>query len=134
MGAKSIIPRPWWHGATALATTLATLAAATSATPLAGEAAGKTVRMSFQRLPPPILELSDLARRDSVGIVALNNISGGGYYTTIGVGTPPQEVSVMLDTGSSDTWVVARNAALCTGKASSRRGGCGSTCKSTSTQ
>ncbi|KAI6782537.1 aspartic-type endopeptidase-like protein [Emericellopsis cladophorae] len=36
---------------------------------------------------------------------ALNNITGGGYYSEFAVGTPPQQISFLLDTGSSDTWV-----------------------------
>ncbi|GAB7357763.1 hypothetical protein MBLNU459_g0413t1 [Dothideomycetes sp. NU459] len=38
---------------------------------------------------------------------------GGAYYTNISVGTPPQIQTVILDTGSSDTYLDARNASAC---------------------
>jgi predicted aspartyl protease len=44
---------------------------------------------------------------------ALNNITGGGYYSEFAVGTPPQNISFLLDTGSSDTWVNSVEANLC---------------------
>ena len=43
----------------------------------------------------------------------MNNVTGGGYYADITVGTPGQPQTVVLDTGSSDVWVVAYNANLC---------------------
>ncbi|KAI0476081.1 aspartic peptidase domain-containing protein [Xylariaceae sp. FL0804] len=42
-----------------------------------------------------------------------NNLTGGGYYAQVSVGTPPQPVSLILDTGSSDVWILASNATLC---------------------
>ncbi|KAH9888649.1 aspartic peptidase domain-containing protein [Xylariomycetidae sp. FL2044] len=42
-----------------------------------------------------------------------NNLTGGGYYTEVSLGTPPQNVTLILDTGSSDIWVLATNATLC---------------------
>ncbi|KAI0595229.1 aspartic peptidase domain-containing protein [Biscogniauxia sp. FL1348] len=42
-----------------------------------------------------------------------NNITGGGYYADVFIGTPPQPVSLVLDTGSSDVWVLDTNANIC---------------------
>ncbi|KAI5917263.1 aspartic peptidase domain-containing protein [Camillea tinctor] len=42
-----------------------------------------------------------------------NNLTGGGYYADVFVGTPPQPVSLVLDTGSSDVWVLDNNANIC---------------------
>ncbi|KAL6901666.1 aspartic peptidase domain-containing protein [Trichoderma evansii] len=59
--------------------------------------------------------LPSLLRRDgTIGLDALNNLTGGGYYAEFSVGTPPQKLSFMLDTGSSDTWVNSVDADLCT--------------------
>ncbi|KAI1170426.1 aspartic peptidase domain-containing protein [Nemania sp. FL0916] len=42
-----------------------------------------------------------------------NNLTGGGYYAQVALGTPPQPVTLILDTGSSDVWVLDRHADLC---------------------
>ncbi|GAP82367.2 putative acid protease [Rosellinia necatrix] len=36
-----------------------------------------------------------------------------GYFADVALGTPPQPVSLILDTGSSDVWVLDTNADLC---------------------
>ena len=43
-----------------------------------------------------------------------NNLTGGGYYATVSVGSPGQDMTMVLDTGSSDVWVVSYKADLCT--------------------
>jgi hypothetical protein len=45
-----------------------------------------------------------------------NNVTGGSYMANITVGTPPQSISVALDTGSADLWVLDTTADLCTEK------------------
>ena len=57
-----------------------------------------------------------LARRqdsEPLTLEALNNVTGGGYYSEFQVGTPGQTISFLLDTGSSDTWVNSVDAELC---------------------
>ncbi|KAK1780512.1 aspartic peptidase domain-containing protein [Copromyces sp. CBS 386.78] len=53
-------------------------------------------------------------KRDTYSQALINNITGGAYYAEVTVGTPGQKVSVVLDTGSSDLWVVSYQADLCT--------------------
>lgn len=55
-----------------------------------------------------------VSRRDTFTQTAINNITGGGYYVEVKVGSPGQPVSMILDTGSSDAWVVSKDAELCT--------------------
>lgn len=43
-----------------------------------------------------------------------NNLTAGAYYVTVAVGTPGEQMSLTFDTGSSDAWVVAYTADLCT--------------------
>lgn len=81
--------------------------------------------------------LPSLLRRDgSVSLDALNNITGGGYYAEFSIGTPPQKLSFMLDTGSSDTWVNSVQADLCTSSLKQQEVGeyCSKQCKSAITE
>jgi hypothetical protein len=60
-------------------------------------------------------DLSSVVRRDdSFDVSVLNNITGKGYYIDLGIGTPPQKLSFLVDTGSSDTWVNSVEAEFCT--------------------
>ncbi|PNP49811.1 hypothetical protein THARTR1_09579 [Trichoderma harzianum] len=87
---------------------------------LAGLIAAGTVSAGIVHVPIEKRYLSSdpapsLLRRDgSISLDALNNITGGGYYTELSIGTPPQKLSFLLDTGSSDTWVNSVDADLCT--------------------
>ncbi|KAI2470150.1 aspartic peptidase domain-containing protein [Annulohypoxylon bovei var. microspora] len=42
-----------------------------------------------------------------------NNLTGGGYYAQVTVGTPAQTVDLIVDTGSSDVWILDSDANLC---------------------
>jgi hypothetical protein len=55
-----------------------------------------------------------VSRRAAYTTSLFNNITGGGYYVTVSVGTPGQRMPLVLDTGSSDAWVVSSKADLCT--------------------
>ena len=91
---------------------------------LTGSAWAGVVQLDVARRGTP----EGLSRRsESFTTNVMNNISDQAYMATVKVGTPPQTVTLQLDTGSSDTWVPATNASVCNG------GGCyyGS-CKSTS--
>ncbi|KAI1770780.1 mitochondrial elongation factor g 1-like protein [Hypoxylon cercidicola] len=53
--------------------------------------------------------------------VITNEKLRGGYFATCQVGTPPQNLTLQLDTGSSDIWVPSSSASVCE---SSTDGGC----------
>ncbi|KAJ4416308.1 hypothetical protein N0V82_006838 [Gnomoniopsis sp. IMI 355080] len=57
-----------------------------------------------------------LSKRATVTESLINNVTEGGYYATVSVGTPGQDLTLVLDTGSSDAWVVSADANLCTEK------------------
>jgi len=54
-----------------------------------------------------------LTKRASFTESLVNNITGGGYYASVSVGTPGQDIDMILDTGSSDAFIVAAGADLC---------------------
>lgn len=43
----------------------------------------------------------------------LNNVTAGAYVTTVQVGTPPQQLTLQVDTGSSDLWLPSVTAPTC---------------------
>ncbi|TGO61427.1 hypothetical protein BCON_0027g00130 [Botryotinia convoluta] len=56
-----------------------------------------------------------LSTHDLVSAFLANNETRASYVISVKVGTPPQGVDLTIDTGSSDTWLVANTAASCTG-------------------
>jgi hypothetical protein len=60
---------------------------------------------------------SPLIRRDSpddtVDALLTQNTNKLEYLINITVGTPPQNLAVTLDTGSSDLWIPAASSAMC---------------------
>ncbi len=73
--------------------------------------AQKVVSLGFSRAGPGHTSLRKRAGTYSQELN--NNLTGGGYYTQVALGTPPQPVTLILDTGSSDVWVLDTNADLC---------------------
>jgi predicted aspartyl protease len=62
-----------------------------------------------------------------------NNKTGGDYIATVSVGTPGQTITLAIDTGSSDVWMMSADADICTSAALQEqvgKGGCSSTCQS----
>ncbi|KIW80240.1 hypothetical protein Z517_06855 [Fonsecaea pedrosoi CBS 271.37] len=72
------------------------------------------LKLGLQRRAPPEGRL--IRRQDSGGSVdalVTQNTNKAEYLVNITVGTPPQDLSVTLDTGSSDLWIPASSAKLC---------------------
>ncbi|KAL2269643.1 hypothetical protein VTJ83DRAFT_1827 [Remersonia thermophila] len=69
-------------------------------------------RAPTPELPGPGLALA-LARRATYAEDLINYIAGGGYYVQVAVGNPPQNLTMLLDTGSSDSWVLGHDADIC---------------------
>jgi len=69
-----------------------------------------TMEVSLTKIQPG---QPGLNRRATYVETLANNITGGGYYADVLVGTPGQRQRLVVDTGSSDIWVVAYNADLC---------------------
>ncbi|KAI1186917.1 aspartic peptidase domain-containing protein [Nemania serpens] len=73
--------------------------------------AQRVIPLSFSRAGP---EIKSLRKRAGTYSQELNNnLTGGGYYAQVALGTPPQPVTLVLDTGSSDVWVLDADANLC---------------------
>lgn len=53
--------------------------------------------------------------RDSVFTSLANDVTQASYVISVKVGTPPQDIDLTIDTGSTDTWVILNTAASCTG-------------------
>ena len=71
---------------------------------------------------PPRRHLGRRATGKTVLEVIANDQEQGGYFCTVAVGTPPQNLTLQLDTGSSDVWVPWLNASICVD--TSIAGGC----------
>lgn len=66
-----------------------------------------------KREPDPSMRLRRRAG-NTVAAPLTENPNFSQYYAAVEVGTPPQKISLVVDTGSSDVWVVAAEASICT--------------------
>jgi hypothetical protein len=71
---------------------------------------------------PPVVG-KRFGKRDTATSMVVNNITGGGYYIDVEVGTPGQPMTMILDTGSSDAWVLSVDADLCNSRTLQRKYG-----------
>ncbi|KAF7877265.1 hypothetical protein EAF04_000948 [Stromatinia cepivora] len=56
-----------------------------------------------------------LSTRASIPGSLANDLTQASYVISVKVGTPPQDIDLFVDTGSSDTWLIANTANSCTG-------------------
>ncbi|OAA67621.1 candidapepsin-4 precursor [Cordyceps fumosorosea ARSEF 2679] len=84
---------------------------------LAGLASAGTITVDVHKqLAAELSDILKVHRRSGDPIVdlqAINNVTGGGYYADLGIGTPQQVLTFHLDTGSSDTWVNLKGNDFC---------------------
>ncbi|KAI0141270.1 aspartic peptidase domain-containing protein [Xylariaceae sp. FL1272] len=76
-------------------------------------AAKRVVPVSFSRQRGDALARRDNGDNGTFSQGLLNNINPSAYYADVSVGTPPQKVYLIVDTGSSDVWVLDSHADLC---------------------
>src|SRR5271170_5563882 len=65
-----------------------------------GDASPKVLSMRMYRT-----ERSILKKRGTLSVDIGNANTNGLYFVNASVGTPPQEVQLQIDTGSSDVWM-----------------------------
>lgn len=89
------------------------------------------VKMGFRKGPSPEVSKRQLRMRATVIEELANNFTGQSYMATVTVGTPSQDISLAIDTGSSDTWVLSSKADLCTDRTyqAEEGTGCQTPCK-----
>lgn len=77
------------------------------------------------------MSYTKLRRRADFSESIINNSTEGSYQISTAVGTPGQNITLVLDTGSSDVFVLASTADQCTNARLQREyGPCvGGTCK-----
>ncbi|KAI1423201.1 aspartic peptidase domain-containing protein [Xylaria sp. FL1777] len=88
---------------------------------LVSVASAQVVQWDIQRRTNPAPRLRRRAD-GSVLEVITNEQTRGGYFASCTVGTPAQDLTLQLDTGSSDIWVPASSASVC--QDNSQGGGC----------
>ncbi|MCJ1436293.1 hypothetical protein MMC27_005671 [Xylographa pallens] len=73
--------------------------------------APKAVAFEFERKRAPP---GTLSKRSNVDVTLLNTQNAFIYVANVSVGSPPQNVSMQIDTGSSDFWINTADSVQCT--------------------
>lgn len=88
--------------------------------------ASAVVKMSISRGPDPFANTNHITSRSTITSDLHNNLTRGSYFVDVEVGTPPQAQRLVIDTGSTDVWLLSDNTDLCTSRTLQRKyfGGC----------
>jgi hypothetical protein len=81
----------------------------------------------------PKIRRRQLLSRAAITESLSNNVTGAEYTAQVSVGTPAQTQMLLIDTGSSDVWMLAASSDLCSDTEEQDylgTGGCTSTCES----
>lgn len=82
---------------------------------LASSARGQVVSWGLARRRPGQTLLRERSEESTFEEVIINEKGTGGYFATVTVGSPGQDLVMQLDTASSDTWVPYTGAPICEG-------------------
>ncbi|KJA26704.1 hypothetical protein HYPSUDRAFT_132772 [Hypholoma sublateritium FD-334 SS-4] len=69
-------------------------------------------------IAPTLGSAGPVRRVASVSVDTTNHVHDGEYFASITIGTPPQALNVILDTGSADLWVASSSCSVANGCAS----------------
>jgi len=82
---------------------------------LAAASARRVVPVTIRRQPAPEgLPVRRRTQRASFHEDLANNMTVGAYFAEVEVGTPGQKMTLHIDTGSTDVWLLSQSADLCT--------------------
>ncbi|KAI1127438.1 aspartic peptidase domain-containing protein [Nemania abortiva] len=79
---------------------------------LASAASSQVVKWDIEKRGDPAPRLARRADGTVVEVIS-NEKTRGGYFASCSVGTPAQQITLQLDTGSSDIWVPATDSSVC---------------------
>ena len=78
-----------------------------------GMAHGQVVQWNIEKRRSEEDKTLDTRQARTIEEVINNDKTKGGYFATCKIGTPGQDVTLQLDTGSSDIWVPDSGANIC---------------------
>jgi hypothetical protein len=80
------------------------------------------VRFDIKRRQHNVLPRVARRSESTLPVSLANNVENGAYFVDVSMGTPPQNLSLQLDTGSSDTWAPLTSASICQQSAGNPQG------------
>lgn len=84
----------------------------------------RIMSIGIAKRPPQSQNREDLSSVLTIGQALGHNRTAQAYFTTLQVGTPPQSIDLLVDTGSAELWLLDETADIC-----SSPGLCSDTCE-----